>query len=202
MKPRPANAATEMLADPEMTIKEVAGVNRATIYRSLDPRLQRGASSAGSGPARRAAAGAASRSPAAPLPNAAEPIYRLTGLIFAVAEATPDTSLAARLAPFTILGAPARGKSGSLMSRRCREPDANPRSHPSAAGGTAIRLTPTERGRARRPTGKTVGTGRGRDGRRYAATRPPTPPTIGRHCRRRCPRYRARFHNGAAAPVT
>jgi hypothetical protein len=24
-----------MLADPEMTIKEVAGVNRATIYRSL-----------------------------------------------------------------------------------------------------------------------------------------------------------------------
>ena len=25
-----------MLADPEMTIKEVAGVNRATIYRSLD----------------------------------------------------------------------------------------------------------------------------------------------------------------------
>ena len=25
-----------MLADPEMTIKKVAGVNRATIYRSLD----------------------------------------------------------------------------------------------------------------------------------------------------------------------
>jgi hypothetical protein len=44
-----------------------------------------------------------------------------------------------------------------------------------------------------------VGTDRGRDGRRYAATRPPTPPTIGRYCRRRGPRYRARFHNGAAA---
>ena len=35
IKLRSANAATEMLADPEMTIKEVAGVNRATIYRSL-----------------------------------------------------------------------------------------------------------------------------------------------------------------------
>jgi len=42
-------------------------------------------------------------------------------------------------------------------------------------------------GEYERPTGKTVGTDRGGDGRRYAETRPPTPPTIGRHCRRRCP---------------
>jgi len=61
------------------------------------------------------------------------------------------------------------------------------------------RPTPTERGRARRSTGKTVRTDRRRDGRRYAETRPPTPPTTARHCRRQCPRYRARFHSGAAA---
>src|SRR5215469_3900260 len=35
--------------------------------------------------------------------------------------------------------------------------------------------------------------------RRYAETWPPTPPTIARHCRRQCPRYRARFHSGAEA---
>src|ERR1700722_10973263 len=60
-------------------------------------------------------------------------------------------------------------------------------------------ITPSERGRARRPTEKRVRTDRGRDGRRYAETRPPTPPTIARHCRRQCPRCRARFHSGAAA---
>jgi hypothetical protein len=42
---------------------------------------------------------------------------------------------------------------------------------PDRSGGRSIRLTPTERGRARRPRGKTVGTDRGRDGRRYAAIR-------------------------------
>jgi hypothetical protein len=35
----------------------------------------------------------------------------------------------------------------------------------------------------RRPTEKTVRTDRGRDGPRHAETRPPTPPTIGRHSR-------------------
>jgi len=60
-------------------------------------------------------------------------------------------------------------------------------------------LTPSERGRARRPTGKMVRTDQGRDGRRDAETRPPTPRAIARHCRTQCPRYRARFHSGAAA---
>jgi hypothetical protein len=62
-----------------------------------------------------------------------------------------------------------------------------------------IRLTPSETGRVQRPTGKTARTDRERDGRRYAETRPLTPPTVARDCRRQCPRYRARFHSGAAA---
>ena len=47
--------------------------------------------------------------------------------------------------------------------------------------------------------GKTVRTDRRRDGHKYGETRPPTPPTIAQRYRRQCPRYRARFHNGAAA---
>src|SRR6201989_2320242 len=53
-----------------------------------------------------------------------------------------------------------------------------------------LRLTPSERGQARRPTGKTVRTDRGRDSHRHAETRPPTQPTIALHCRGQGVRYR------------
>src|SRR5689334_12308039 len=51
------------------------------------------------------------------------------------------------------LGAPPRNR--PQRETACwREPDSNPRSHLTAAGGTSIRLTPIERDPAQRPTEK------------------------------------------------
>jgi hypothetical protein len=55
-------------------------------------------------------------------------------------EATPDATETRRRLVGWREQDPVPGSLGSLVTRRWREPDSNPPSHPSAAGGTSIRL--------------------------------------------------------------